>query len=200
MRRFVSVLGVAGLVLVTVIGSASAYFAGGWPETCLEMNDMVEASPRGSGAVGIYQRAFGARAETLCQADHRNDVRGTFGWAFGYETVKMSREPDMYGIYSYLSPDVNIAFSATHDWNILFGHRQCPAFEDSGGFMVVNGSIVVEFDEVRCYKYLDFFIDGISIPVDELAHAEDVRLLEFYADSYPFPALAPMRYIINWVD
>ena len=75
-----------------------------------------------------------------------------------------------------------------------------PAFEDNGGVMVVNGSIVVEIDEVRCSKYLDFFIDGISIPVDELAHAEDVRLLEFYSDSYPFPPLASMRYFINWLD
>ena len=188
------------LVALALAVGAVTTAAAQWPTTCVELNDQSEAALGNVENVGIYSRAFGARAETFCQTDHRNDVRGTFGWAFGYETINMSREPDMYGVYSYLSPDVNIAFSATHDWNILFGHRQCPAFEDNGGVMVVNGSIVVEIDEVRCSKYLDFFIDGISIPVDELAHAEDVRLLEFYSDSYPFPPLASMRYFINWLD
>ena len=67
----------AGLVM----GSVGAYIEGGWPETCLEMNDMVEASPRGSGAVGIYQRAFGDQAEAACRRDHLEDVRTAFAWA-----------------------------------------------------------------------------------------------------------------------
>ena len=32
--------------------------------------------------MGIYQRTFGADAETACQNDHRDDVRAVFAWAF----------------------------------------------------------------------------------------------------------------------
>ena len=72
------------LLAVLVVGATTtrAYFFGGWPETCLEMNDMVEASDRGSGAVGIYQRAFGSEAEAACQRDHRADIQRSFAWAF----------------------------------------------------------------------------------------------------------------------
>ena len=77
-------LGVAVGILVgaAAVGTVTAYIEGGWPETCLEINDMVEASPLGSGAVGIYQRAFGDQAEAACQHDHREDVRRSFSWAF----------------------------------------------------------------------------------------------------------------------
>ena len=47
------------------------------------MNDMVEASEHGSGAVGIYQRAFGDGAEAACQNDHRDDIQRAFAWAIG---------------------------------------------------------------------------------------------------------------------
>ena len=83
MRRRIGILAFSvALCTAVVAGSASAYFAGGWPETCLEMNDMVEGSPRGSGAIGIYQRAFGDQAEHACRNDHRDDVRRAFAWAF----------------------------------------------------------------------------------------------------------------------
>ena len=82
MRRWFLGVVVGVLVGAAVVGTATAYIEGGWPETCLEMNDMVEASPLGSGAVGIYQRAFGDQAEAACQHDHREDVRHSFGWAF----------------------------------------------------------------------------------------------------------------------
>lgn len=82
-RRFSIAAFLIAVAMVSVAGTASAYFFGGWPETCLEMNDMVEASSRGSGAVGIYQRAFGEDAEAACQRDHRNDIRRAFAWAIG---------------------------------------------------------------------------------------------------------------------
>ncbi len=72
--------------------TAAAYFPGGWPESCLEVNDMVEGSPRGSGAVGIYQRAFGEAAEQACRNDHTQDVRRAFAWAFP-EVVPASAAP-----------------------------------------------------------------------------------------------------------
>ena len=82
-HRLPSIISLALLVAFAVsIASARAYYAGGWPETCLEMNDMVEASDQGSGAVGIYQRAFGDDAEATCQTDHRDDIRRAFAWAF----------------------------------------------------------------------------------------------------------------------
>ena len=82
MRRSILAVALAAMVAIGVT-SVSAYIEGGWPETCLEMNDMVEASPLGSGAVGIYQRAFGADAEQACQNDHLRDVQRSFAWAIG---------------------------------------------------------------------------------------------------------------------
>ena len=52
-----------------------------WPTTCVDLNDIVEAHLGNHGNVGIYQRVFGADAEAGCRSDHREDVRGTFGWA-----------------------------------------------------------------------------------------------------------------------
>ena len=80
-RRWLVAIGGIGLAVVLTISTAGAYIAGGWPETCLEMNDMVEASPQGSGAVGIYQGAFGDGAEAACQRDHLSDVQTAFAWA-----------------------------------------------------------------------------------------------------------------------
>ncbi len=81
-KRVVFSLLMSACLLVTLISGVGAYIEGGWPENCLEMNDMVEASPLGSGAVGIYQRAFGDQAEQACRNDHREDVRRSFSWAF----------------------------------------------------------------------------------------------------------------------
>ncbi len=53
-----------------------------WPTTCVDLNDVVEAHLGNDGNVGIYQRVFGDQAEQGCQNDHRDDVRGVFGWAF----------------------------------------------------------------------------------------------------------------------
>ncbi len=53
----------------------------GWPETCVELNDIVETHLGNTGNVGIYQSVFGNQAESGCQGDHRNDVRSVFAWA-----------------------------------------------------------------------------------------------------------------------
>lgn len=60
-----------------------------WPTTCLDLNDIVENHLGNHGNVGIYQRTFGAQAETACRNDHREDVRGVFGWAFGGATTSV---------------------------------------------------------------------------------------------------------------
>ena len=54
-----------------------------WPTDCVELNDIVEAHLGNEQNVEIYQRVFGARAEAYCRNDHRADVQGVFGWAFG---------------------------------------------------------------------------------------------------------------------
>ena len=54
---------------------------GGWPATCVELNDIVENSLGNDRNVGIYQRTFGEEAETACRQDHADNVRAVFGWA-----------------------------------------------------------------------------------------------------------------------
>ena len=71
-----------------------------WPTNCLDLNDIVENHLGNLGNVGIYQRTFGAQAETACRNDHREDVRGVFGWAFGGATtstveLQMSSDDDV---------------------------------------------------------------------------------------------------------
>ena len=69
----------------TQIPYLSQYYAsipGGWPASCVYLNDIVEAHLGNDGNVGIYQRVFGNQAEQACRNDHRDDVRGVFAWAF----------------------------------------------------------------------------------------------------------------------
>ncbi len=54
---------------------------GSWPETCVELNDIVENHLGNDRNVGIYQRTFDEQAETACRQDHADDVRDVFGWA-----------------------------------------------------------------------------------------------------------------------
>ena len=77
----------ARIVLPVVIAAVAAFglarpVLAQWPTTCVDLNDIVEAHLGNDGNVGIYQRVFGADAEAGCQNDHRDDVRGVFGWAF----------------------------------------------------------------------------------------------------------------------
>lgn len=53
---------------------------GGWPETCVELNDIVEGQLENEQNVGIYQRVFGEEAEAACRRDHADDVRSVFAW------------------------------------------------------------------------------------------------------------------------
>ena len=53
----------------------------GWPETCVELNDIVENHLGNLGNVGIYQAVFGDEAEAACRNDHRADVQSVFAWA-----------------------------------------------------------------------------------------------------------------------
>lgn len=64
-----------------------------WPTDCVDLNDIVENHLGNEGNVAIYQRTFGDQAETACRNDHREDVRGVFGWAFGHVTSSAAGLP-----------------------------------------------------------------------------------------------------------
>ncbi len=83
MRRILmAAVAAALLALGLAIGLAADNHDQGWPTTCVDLNDIVEAHLGNQGNVGIYQATFGDQAEAACRNDHRNDVRGTFAWAF----------------------------------------------------------------------------------------------------------------------
>ena len=199
MRKWITGVSIGALLAIAIAAGSSAYFGGGWPETCLEMNDMVEASPLGSGAVGIYQRAFGDQAEAACQNDHRGDVQGAFAWAFDFTTIQMPSEPDMYGGYIYEDPKLGILFIASEYWNVHFAHpTYCEAIEQKGGVAVINGKIVVLLHDVKCYQ--NFFIHNksLSFAVAELKRPQDVRTIEFYSDVYPATSPNPVKMMLQW--
>ena len=54
---------------------------GGWPTSCVDLNDIVEAHLNRPGNVGIYQRAYNDEAEGNCRSDHLADVQAAFAWA-----------------------------------------------------------------------------------------------------------------------
>ena len=77
---------VAGVLSIIAVATAAAHedhSTDEWPMTCVDLNDVVEEHLGNLHNVGIYQNTFGDQAEAACQGDHRDDVRGVFGWAFG---------------------------------------------------------------------------------------------------------------------
>ena len=79
------------LMLAAVVSSAAAA-TGGWPTTCVELNDIIEAHHDRSGNVGIYQSTYGDQAEAHCRADHLTDVRTAFAWALSESETTASNE------------------------------------------------------------------------------------------------------------
>ena len=81
MRRIRAIL-IAAVVAVAAAATLATPVLAQWPTTCVDLNDIVENHLGRDNNVGIYQRVFGDQAEPACQGDHREDVRGVFGWAF----------------------------------------------------------------------------------------------------------------------
>ena len=80
---------VAVLTLVVALSIASAATSGGWPTTCVELNDIIEAQRGNLDRVGIYQRVHGDQAEPACQNDHRAQIQASFAWVRATPTAAM---------------------------------------------------------------------------------------------------------------
>ena len=78
--RAILAVSVAVLTLVVGLSIASAATSGGWPTTCVELNDIIESNRGNLDRVGIYQRAHGDQAEQACQNDHRAQIQASFAW------------------------------------------------------------------------------------------------------------------------
>ena len=89
-----------GWALDTPVSPAAGEPAsGGWPTTCIGLNDIVEAHLNRPGNVGIYQRAFGdgPDAEQACRSDHRDETRTAFAWILAESAPPASATPVKVG-------------------------------------------------------------------------------------------------------
>ena len=181
--RILVAIVIATTLAALAVGSVSAYFDGGWPETCVEMNDMVETHLGNSGNVGIYQKVFGDQAEKACQNDHRSDVQGAFGWAFGIVSqpsdwlLKQGQDP-LTGI-PWIQAQLNRVLEVRIDGEVV---RRGPVmvvyYDESLGFGVIITSettifggadyrIKVEYrfdsNEVVTEDWLEYTIDNKAV-------------------------------------
>lgn len=111
MKRIIGAVLAAVTLAIVMVATVSAQ----WPETCVNLNDIVENHLGNDGNVGIYQRTFGDQAEQACQNDHRADVQATFGWALGSGPATDTAEE--YPRYSWQAwhPDVDpVTGEVTH--------------------------------------------------------------------------------------
>ena len=78
--------------------------AGGWPTTCVYLNDVIEAHLGNDHNVGIYAQVFGNQAESWCQQDHADDVRQVFGWARPCDEAHVARGGRTGPILAFQAP------------------------------------------------------------------------------------------------
>ena len=60
-----------------------------WPTSCVELNDVIEASRGNHENVGIYERVHGDQAEAVCQSEHRDS-----GFQFGVRPHQLPSKSD----------------------------------------------------------------------------------------------------------
>lgn len=85
-RTILAVL-VAILTLTVALSIAYAATPGGWPTTCVELNDIIETHRGNLDRVGLYQRVHADQAEQACQNDHRAQIQTWFAWIRPTPTV-----------------------------------------------------------------------------------------------------------------
>ncbi len=120
---------------------------GGWPTSCVYLNDVVEAHLGNDHHVGIYTRAFGDQAEARCQQDHAEDVRQTFAWVGLCEaaTVARAARPGYIRAFDAAGPTVS---------DLAASSRQLER-------------LLIVMPWLGCFTY-PWLVDGISDP-DQMA-------------------------------
>ena len=92
---------------------------GGWPTTCVELNDIVETHLGNDHNVTIYQRTFAAEAESACRSDHRADVQEVFSWAVACDPGTAAHSVQTTGRAPPNTPPYAMAALAQTDSSLL---------------------------------------------------------------------------------
>lgn len=161
-------------------GQASAAIETPWPNTCVELNDIVEGHLGNSNNVGIYQRVFGAGpgAEGPCQNDHRADVQAVFAWAFGGSTTE-PRGP---------APQMTVSELVRQSQNavryVLAGDSNGSGFVvTSDGYFVTNSHVLNGAQMATVGTHDGRHATGRTVADDPGA---DLALLKLDGDNHPF--------------
>lgn len=161
-------------------GQASAAAETPWPNTCVELNDVVEAHLGNTNNVGIYQRVFGAGpgAEGACQNDHRADVQAVFAWAFGEGTTG-PRGP---------APQMTVSELVRQSQNavryVLAGDSSGSGFViTSDGYFVTNSHVLNGAQMATAGTHDGRLATGRTVADDPVL---DLALLKLEGDNHPF--------------
>ena len=151
-----------------------------WPNTCVELNDIVEGHLGNSNNVGIYQRVFDAdsAAEGACQHDHRTDVRDVFAWAFGQGAASAT------GVAAQLTVAELVRQSQAAVRYILTADGGGSGFVvTSDGYIVTNSHVLDGAPSARVSTH-----DGqqVSAPVVADDPDLDLALLKLPGDNHPY--------------
>jgi len=161
-------------------GQASAAVETPWPNTCVELNDVVEGRLGNINNVGIYQRVFGAGpgAEGACQNDHRADVQAVFAWAFGGATAgPPGRAPQMT-----VSELVRQSQNAVR--YVLAGNSNGSGFVvTSDGYFVTNSHVLNGAQVATIGMHDGRQATGRTVADDP---GLDLALLKLEGDDHPF--------------
>ena len=82
-------LTLAFLAVSVLVGLSVSTALAQWPTSCVELNDVIEASLGNDENVGIYVRVHGDQAEAACRREHERD-----GFLFGGRRYKTPSKDD----------------------------------------------------------------------------------------------------------
>ena len=82
-------LTLAFLAVSVLVGLSVSTALAQWPTSCVELNDVIEASLGNDENVGIYERVHGDQAEAVCQSEHRDS-----GFQFGVRPYQLPSKSD----------------------------------------------------------------------------------------------------------
>lgn len=161
-------------------GQATAAVETPWPNTCVELNDIVEGHLGNASNVGIYQRVFGAGpgAEGACQNDHRADVQSVFAWAFG-EGTEGPRGP---------APQLTVSELVRQSQNavryVVAGSGSGSGFVISAdGYVVTNSHVLNGARTATVGTHDGRQAAGRTVAIDA---GLDLALLKLEGDNHPY--------------